>query len=349
LTANGTVRHERAYYHCDHCHHGHFPFDTANGLRRDSLSAGVRPLVCLAGTLAPFRDAAEDVLFRFAGIRLGASTVRRVSEQAGSALAARQQRGDVVVAPPAVPWDFSVEGHSHTVAYVGLDAFSVPMQGPKGAKAEHRMIYTAVLYTPDKSRSHYLVDFDLSSLAAQMRQAAIKLGLGKASQLIALTDGGNGLQEALRRNFQSDLLCILDWYHASEHLHDYSKVAYGEGQAAAAWAERAKAILYERGGTALLLHLRSQPIPEAAQAAEEYRKLLGYFQSNEHRTDYPSYRSHGWDIGSGPTEAACKIVGARLKGSGMRWAEHGAAEVAPLRALYHSGTHAWDAFFALSS
>jgi hypothetical protein len=40
---------------------------------------------------------------------------------------------------------------------------------------------------------------------------------------------------------------------------------------------------------------------------------------------------------------------ARLKGSGMRWVESGAAEVAPLRALYHSGTHAWDAFFALAT
>jgi hypothetical protein len=78
------------------------------------------------------------------------------------------------------------------------------------------------------------------------------------------------------------------------------------------------------------------------------RKLIGYFANNEHRTDYPGYRSHGWDIGSGPTEAACKVVGARLKGSGMRWLEEGAAQVAPLRALYQSGTDVWDAFWALA-
>ena len=342
------MRHRRAYYHCDNCHLGHFPFDTANGLRRDCLSAGVRPLVCLAGTLAPFRDAAQDVLFRFAGIRTGASTVRRVTEEVGAALAARQRQGDVVVPAAAKPWDFTVEGHSHTAAYLGLDAFSVPMQGPKGAKADHRMIYTAILYTPDKSSSHYLVDFDLGSLAAQMRQAAIRLGLGAANQLIAISDAGNGLEEALRGHFWEDLSCILDWYHASEHLHDYAKAAYAEAERAG-FLEKAKTILYEGGGTALLGHLRILPTPEGAEAAEEHRKLIGYFSNNEHRTDYPSYRSHGWDIGSGPTEAACKIVGARLKGSGMRWVEKGAAEVAPLRALYHSGTQAWDAFFALSS
>ena len=35
-----------------------------------------------------------------------------------------------------------------------------------------------------------------------------------------LADGGNGLEEALQRHFWDDLTCILDWYHASEHLHD---------------------------------------------------------------------------------------------------------------------------------
>lgn len=349
MTANGIVRHDRAYYHCDNCHHGHFPFDHANGLRRDCLSSGARPLVCLAGTLAPFRDAAQDVLLRLGGIRIAASTARRATEAAGAALAARQHHGDIVA--PAAPrqWDFTIEGHSHTAAYLGLDAFSVPMQGPKGAKAEHRMIYTAILYTPDKKHAHYLADFDLDRLAAQMRGAAVKLGLGRANQLIAISDAGNGLEEALRRNFWEDLTCVLDWYHASEHLHGYARCRWGEGEQATAWLEQAKGILYEQGGSKLLEYLRSLTVPNNAEAAQEHRKLIGYFQNNEHRTDYPSYRSHGWDVGSGPTEAACKIVGARLKGSGMRWAEHGAAEVAPLRALYHSGPQAWDAFFALSA
>jgi hypothetical protein len=251
---------------------------------------------------------------------------------------------------PAVPqkWDFRIESHKHTAAFMGLDAFSVPIQGPKGAKADHRMLYTAVLYTPDKSRSHYLVDFELNRLAEQMRQAAVKLGLGKANQLIAISDGGNGLEEALRRNFDEDLTCILDWYHASKYLHDYAKIRYATAAEAAVWAEKTKGILYEQGGEKLLEYLRSIEIPGEAEVAEELRKLIGYFKNNEHRTDYPSYRSHGWDIGSGPTEAACKIVGARLKGSGMRWVERGAAEVAPLRALYHCGSQTWDAFFALS-
>jgi hypothetical protein len=39
------------------------------------------------------------------------------------------------------------------------------------------------------------------------------------------------------------------------------------------------------------------------------------------------------------------VVGARLKGSGRRWVEAGAAEVAPLRALFLSGAAAWDTYW----
>ena len=53
---------------------------------------------------------------------------------------------------------------------------------------------------------------------------------------------------------------------------------------------------------------------------EGLRKLIGYFENNRHRTDYPTYRARGWDLGSGSTEAGCKVLlGGRLKGAGMRW------------------------------
>src|SRR5262249_34842807 len=141
----------------------------------------------------------------------------------------------------------------------------------------------------------------------------------------------------------------VDWYQAAEHLCDFAAVLHPQDEAArAAWSEQAKGILYEQGGEALLKHLQALPLPPRASAAvqEELRKLIGYFENNRHRTDYPSYRQRGWDIGSGPTEAGCKIIGERLKGSGMRWVEDGAATVAALRALYVSGGKLWDGFWA---
>src|SRR2546430_5515950 len=95
LTTNGQVRCERAYSHCRHCGSGHFPFDAANGLESDRLSAGLRPLVCLAGVLESFRDGADDILRRFAGVRLSAATVRATTEAAGRRLRSEEHTSEL--------------------------------------------------------------------------------------------------------------------------------------------------------------------------------------------------------------------------------------------------------------
>lgn len=348
LTVHGEVTVRRAYYYCGRCRQSFLPYDEALGLT-DEISPGLMPLVCLAGTLLPFADAAQDVLKRFSGVRTSASTVLRCTEASGERLRAQQKEGRMVEPTQAEPaWQAPREA-GQPKAYVGLDAFSVPMQGPGAGKAEHRMLYTALLYTPDKKHTRYLVDFELESLAEQVRWQAQACGVSKVEELIAVTDGGNGLEEALQRHLAGNLTTILDWYHAAEHLCQFAAVWHGrDATARQAWQEEAKAILYERGGDALLTHLRAVALPPhtSAEVQEELRKLLGYFENNRHRTDYPTYRQRGWDIGSGPTEAGCKIIGERLKGSGMRWVEDGAVTVAALRALYVSGDKVWDGFWA---
>lgn len=347
-TLHGEVRLRRAYYYCQRCHQSYCPYDAALGLV-DEISPGLRPLVCLAGTLLPFTDAAEDLLRRFASVRLSASTVLRCTEAAGERLRAQCHEGRMVQPHPPEPGWTAPRAAGQPAAYVGLDAFSVPMQGPGATQAEHRMLYTALLYTPDKRHSRYLVDCERDGLAAQVRAMARACGVARVRELIAITDGGNGLEEALQRHLAADLVTILDWYHAAAHLGAFAGVLHPQDEAARwAWASQARGILYERGGEALRRHLQALALPPRTPASvrDELRKLIGYFENNRHRTDYPRYREQGWDIGSGPTEAGCKIIGERLKGSGMRWVEAGAATVGALRALYVSGGKLWDGFWA---
>jgi hypothetical protein len=348
LTLHGEMKVSRAYYYCQRCHQSYCPYDNVLGLD-DGISPGLRPLVCLAGTLLPFADAAQDVLRRYANVRVSASTVLRCTEAGGERLRAQQKEGCMVQPMQPEPgWTASREP-GLPAAYVGLDAFSVPMQGPGAGAAEHRMMYTALLYTPDKKHTRYLVDFDLDPLAEQVRAQAHACGVTEVQDLVAVTDGGNGLEEALQRHLADNLPTVLDWYHAAEHVCDFAAVLHPQDTAArSAWSEQAKGILYEQGGEALLKHLQALTLPPrtSAEVQEELRKLIGYFENNRHRTDYPTYRQRGWDIGSGPTEAGCKIIGERLKGSGMRWVEEGAATVATLRALYVSGSKLWDGFWA---
>src|SRR5260370_900059 len=164
------------------------------------MSTGLMPLVCLAGTLLPFGDAAEDVLKRFSGVRVSASTVLRCTEGGGERLRAQQKEGRMIEPTQAEPKWTAPRKEGQPAAYVGLDAFSVPMQGPGAGKAEHRMLYTALLYTPEKEHTRYLVDFELDALAEQVRSQARAVGVARVSDLIAVTDGGNGLEEGLHRH-----------------------------------------------------------------------------------------------------------------------------------------------------
>lgn len=345
MTLFGDLSLRRAYYYCGVCKAGFCPWDEMTRIQQ-GLSNGVRSLVALAGALLPFEAAAEDVLRRLSGVRLSTSTVLRVTEDAGRDVQ-RQLRDDVLPAAPEPGWTAPRE-QGLPQAYLGVDAFSVPLQGPGGQKAEHRMLYLGRLYTPDKACNRYLVDFDLDALTARLRRVASSCGLREVTQLVAVTDGGNGIEESLKRAFAEDLPTVLDWYHAAQHLHQFAELRYGVGDARAwHWSHKAKEVLYKKGGTALLTYLRRQYLPRDASAElqESWRRLQGYFDNNKHRTDYPRYRAQGWDIGSGPTEAGCKMLGARLKGSGMRWVPEGAEAVAALRGLYLGGSTLWDNYW----
>jgi hypothetical protein len=352
LTANGDVALSRAYYHCSHCRHGHVPWDDVLGLGPDRLSPGVRPLVALAGTLCPFGQA-EDVLRRLAGLNLSDSTCRRITEASGDQLRAQHQRGEAVRPEDPRPWDFSIPEQDDrtfagSVAYLGLDAFAVRIRGAQGKGVDWRMLYVGLLYDPRKQHTIYLTDFDFEVVGALLRNYATLFGLGQAQWLVALTDDGNGLQRVLCQNFSMALVCVSDFYHEVERLHTLGGLLHNHDPGAAtAWSEQMKGLLWEQGGEAVLERLRAlEGIPQGSGELQEcWRRLVTHYEEDGQRLNYPEYRQKGWDVGSGPTEAGCKIVSGRVKGTGMRWCLAGSEQVAALRALYASGEGLWDTFF----
>jgi hypothetical protein len=77
---------------------------------------------------------------------------------------------------------------------------------------------------------------------------------------------------------------------------------------------------------------------EHASAGEAVQQAITYYTNNKDRMRYPEYRARGLQIGSGTVESGCKhVIGARLKGSGMRWSVEGARAVAKVRAELKSG------------
>jgi hypothetical protein len=297
------------------------------------------------------------------GVRLGESTVQRATEDVGCRIQGCLAGG--ILFGLAVAWGWYHDAQGRSVAYVTLDATGTRQQGPNGSKAEGRMAYVAGIYNPYPAdewlrppgkpppclQARYLSGlYCLEELGPLLRRQAAHVGMEKAEVWIALTDGGNGLEEFMRMNFnRMDLVLILDFWHAASYLEGLAKALHpADEEAAVKQAEEWCSLLKREGGAATLAVLENWqwPARQSAGLREQREKVRGYFTNNVHRMEYPEYLAEGWQIGSGVVESACKtVVGQRLKGAGLRWGEDGAHAVCHVRALYRSEKGQWDAFW----
>lgn len=192
--------------------------------------------------------------------------------------------------------------------------------------------------------------YALSELGPLRRRLAARVGMEQAEQWLALSDGGNGLEDFLRQNFnRADLVVILDFYHAASYLEQRAKALHPDDESVSvAQAEQWCRLLKEEGGATTLAVLREWDWPGRRSAAltEQWARVEEYFGNHLHRMEYPEYQAQGWQIGSGVVKSACNtVVGQRLKGAGMRWSEAGAHALCHVRALYRSEQGQWEAFW----
>lgn len=352
----GDIRFARGYYHCEHCHAGHFPWDEMLRLSPQRLTPAAQEVAALAGIQESFGKAAGRTLRKLAGIGVCESTVERTTEGCGERLGEALEEGQVFGAKQT--WEWNRDSTGKSCAYVSLDATGILMQGSNGAKVEGRMVYVGMIYNPQPRQAdeealskpcdgvRYLAGlYALEELGLQMRRQGAQVGMDAAAQWIALSDGGNGMDGFLDVNFPRAVR-ILDFQHVAGHLSDLAKlIRAGEGgeKLAGVWCHTLK----HAGGARLLKVLEkldSKKMAEEAQA--KHASVLEYIRKNLHRMDYPLYLRQGWQIATGAVESACKtVVNQRLCLGGMRWGEEGSDAVAHLRALYRSDPDQWDAFW----
>ena len=129
---------------------------------------------------------------------------------------------------------------------------------------------------------------------------------------------------------------ILDFFHATEHLAEVSVVmGKGEPQRKQWLDDACHDLKHKNKGAALILReLRLHRKKLKTAIPETLDKTITYFENNLKRMDYAKYLKAGYPIGSGVTEAACKVVAKqRLSGSGMRWTNDAVQHTLLLRGL----------------
>jgi hypothetical protein len=154
---------------------------------------------------------------------------------------------------------------------------------------------------------------------------------------VGLADGAKCNWEFLERHTQSQ---VVDFWHAAKYLGEAASVFYrSDKEQRERWLDaNCHRLKHEAGGAvAVLKELRILgALRPGAKESEKVQSAITYFenQSEAGRMDYASHVLKKEPIGSGVTEAACKvIVKQRLCCAGMKWKDKGAAAVLSLRCL----------------
>jgi hypothetical protein len=338
-TPLGTVPIRRAYYRCGHCGASALPYDQQVGLGDSPVCVGLGQSATLLGVQEPFAPAGET-LYQLTGQRLSERTVERLTEQVGAVAAAQEaaQAAGMVDwrGPPA-------EAHPRRL-YVAVDGTMVHQED----RWREAKCVTCYWDAADGRRQvRYAVRFaEAVAFVGFVWALACRCGLETAQEVVLLGDGAKWIWEHIG-GLLKEATCIVDWYHALEHVWACGRALHGEETpATTAWVKGYEALLWAGQVRTILGRLRSERAPmrsPSKRAALE--KLITYVANQDDRLAYDRFRAAGLDIGSGQVEAACKhVVGLRMKQSGMRWSAAGSQHTLSLRVAWLNGD--WNRLWA---
>lgn len=357
-TVFGKVNYQRRYYLCAECHQGQSPLDQKYGIMPGQVTQTLSSLLGVLGVEVAFEEASH-LAERFLLFRVSDNTVRKQTEGYGNAQAQAEKEWieKAENEKSLQVRERSLEDRSGRI-YASIDGAHVPLQH------EWRELKTLCWYKVEKigisaSQKHhrqrqpigeqnhlqaqdmkYHCDVTEAEQFGRLLWATgIQNNVDTYDEVVFVSDGAAWIWKLVEKYFPHAIQ-IVDWYHASQYLTPIAEAAFGAGtRQAQEWLTQVKTDLWEgciqevlQACRAFLHHSHARPFAE---------KAISYYTNNEKRMDYAYFRQHGYLIGSGTIESACKqIAAARLKCSGARWTLAGVIATAKARAAWLSKT--WD-------
>lgn len=178
---------------------------------------------------------------------------------------------------------------------------------------------------------------------------------GPLPRLVYITDAGTHPQDYFRyklawmkhpRTGQAlKWEWTVDYFHACEYIGKLADALFGAGREGAAWAASMRRVLKEQIGGIQRVLRRAQALRRRRRLSgcrKDFDRAINYLRKYRHHMNYAGSRRRGLPIGSGVTEAACKMIfGYRFKQSGMRWHGDQGQHVLDLRVTLKS--RVWNA------
>lgn len=311
---------------------GFFPLDEELELLPGSLTPhGHECLVRLASWI-PFEEASK--LFEaFMGISVSKSLSRRYTEEAGAAYVELQTEE-----AERIERELPEAAAGVDKLQISADGAMVPLL--HGQWCEVRTVVIGEVQPKVEERGEWLVHtrkqsyFSRKMSAEEFSRLAIveiqRRGVENSKKVGAVMDGAEWLQ-GFTDYHCPEAVRILDFPHAAEHISPIGVFLYGEGTPAMKqWVGDRLHQLKHEGPTELLIELRN--IQKEHPDEKAVSGNLAYLEKREKQMQYPNFQAQGWPIGSGIVESGNKlVVEARLKGSGMHWADFNVNSMLALR------------------
>jgi hypothetical protein len=372
LTVNGRTRLSRIRWHSP-VEGSTTPLDAWVDVAEATVSLGVREMACrLNGDSKNFDKTAAN-LQRTAQVSASGEMLRLLIESEGRQVLQAQRAGTLAVGWTAS--DCQTDS-GLTRVYMGSDGVMVPLvadtekkkrrqkvkqkrrqRGRKcrplppakpGADQKYKEFKIVAYY--DETQEHRLVEGtrgDCQVAGRLMRRQASRIRLDLAHEKVGNVDGSSWIRNQVERQGLPLDKLGLDFYHLAENVHKARRIVYGEESDQVKeekkgpghqWAGEVLHTFKHEGyqaGWEKLLTWRTSLRGRAKRRAAD--TLLNYVSERHDMILYPEFEAKGWQIGSGPTEATCKTLTARLKGSGMRWESNNGEALMALEALSQSG------------
>lgn len=341
------------------------------GIAEASISVGARELCCLIAVDCSFAKAAEK-LKRLGQIDVGLSRLREIVEREGRQVLEVRRQG--LLAPSWTAEDCEIRSNGPTQVLVGGDGVMVPVitaaekakrrasrkhvrrrgKSPRrrqrclGADQGWKEFKIGLFYSADKQHCHvFATRGNHEDFGRQLRREAAKIKLNRADQKFSVTDGAEWLRRQMRSRLPMLDEMILDFYHFAQHVGQASVTCWGvETPQSKNWTGKMLHLAKHDGPLAVLKEiLATRAMVRSKMKRKALSNLEQYVAKRVEMMDYPRFVAAGFDIGSGPTEAKCKTVPHRLKGSGMRWDLPNAEAMAALACVDQS--NAMEAYWSL--
>ncbi len=267
----------------------------------------------------------SEVLEKLSGVQVGSTQIHRLTDGYGKAV--EQSVNEVRTLTPL---------KQKEVLYVQADGSMLLTRkdGWKEVKLGRFFKSGDCIHADSKqgwiSNSQYVAHLGSSKDFTKTMDNIIESYGKLANRVIFISDGATWIRNWIEDAFPN-AISILDYYHACEHLHEFSNIFFKDKIAEQAWTTQQKELLLKSQTSEVIQNIQAL----SANSNQEAEKLVAYYQSNLERMDYKKYKQIGCGIiGSGAIESAHRtVIQKRMKLSGQRWSSSGAQNMLNLRVI----------------